>query len=101
MAELFANRLSALLAQSGLTQKELAEKTGLTPAAISRYVSGNRMPREIVVAKIAKALDVQPRDLTGTNAEQEVDEAVQLIARNVNSLSGDQRTQLIDALFNR
>lgn len=101
MAELFANRLSSLLAQSGLTQKELAEKTGLTPAAISRYVSGSRMPREIVVAKIAKALDVQPCDLIGTNAEQEVDEAVQLIARNANSLSGDQRTQLIDALFNR
>lgn len=101
MAELFASRLSALLAQSGLTQKELAEKTGLTPAAVSRYVSGDRMPREIVVAKIAKSLGVQPGDLTGTSAEQEVDGAVQLIARNANNLSEDQREQLIKAVLKR
>lgn len=99
MAELFASRLSTLLAQRGLTQKELAEKTGLTPAAVSRYVSGARVPREIIVAKIAKALGVQPSDLTGTDVEQEVDEAVQLIARNANNLSEDQREQLIKAVF--
>lgn len=101
MAELFASRLSTLLAQKGLSQKELAIRTGLTPAAISRYVSGDRVPREIIVAKIAKALDVQPNDLTGTSAEQAVDGAVQLIARNAHSLSDDQREQLIKAILKR
>lgn len=101
MAELFASRLSALLNQRGLSQKDLAELTGLTPAAISRYISGARTPRAIVVAKIAKALEVQPDELVGTNAEQEVDDAVQLIARNANKLSDDQREQLIRAVIDR
>lgn len=101
MAELFASRLSALLAQNGLSQKDLAQRTGLTPAAISRYLSGDRTPRAIVIAKIAKALDVQPVDLTGTSAEQDVDKAVQLIARNANTLSEEQRTQLIASIINR
>lgn len=101
MAELFADRLAALLRERGLTQKELAERTGLTPAAVSRYMSGARMPREVVVAKIAKVLNVQPVDLLGTENEQEVDEAVQLIARNANSLSSDQRERLIKAILAR
>lgn len=101
MSELFPMRLSALLSQRGLTQKELALSTGLTPAAISRYLSGDRMPRAIVVARIAKALDVQPSDLLGTQKEQEIDGAVQLIARNSNSLTEEQRAQLITTLLKR
>ncbi len=101
MAGLFADRLAALLRERGLTQKELAERTGLTPAAVSRYMSGARMPREVVVAKIAKVLNVQPVDLLGTENEQEVDEAVQLIACNANSLSSDQRERLIKAILAR
>lgn len=101
MAEIFASRLTLLLRQRGLSQKDLAESTGLTPAAISRYVNGERMPRAIVLAKIAKTLGVQTEDLTGTDAEQEVDEAVQLIARNANALSEHQREQLIKAIIRR
>lgn len=101
MAELFASRLAALLREKGITQKELAVKTGLTPAAVSRYVSGARMPREIVVAKIAKELGVQPAALVGTEGEREVDEAIQLIARNANSLSPDQLERLIKAISAR
>ena len=101
MAELLASRLSALLTQSGLSQKDFAEKAGLTPAAISRYVNGERTPRDIVVAKMAKALGVQPSDITGTSDEQEVDKAVQLIARNANGLSEEQRDQLIKAILKR
>ena len=99
MADLFASRLSFLLKQRGLSQRDLAEMVDLTPAAISRYVSGERRPKAIIVAKIAKTLGVQPEDLTGTCAEQEVDGAVQLIARNANCLSDDQRDQLIKAII--
>ncbi|MGI6033640.1 MAG: helix-turn-helix domain-containing protein [Coriobacteriales bacterium] len=101
MAELFASRLSTLLQQRGISQEDLALMTGLTPAVICRYVNGDRTPRAIVVAKIAKALGVQPGDLTGTSADQEIDEAVQLISRNANNLSDDQREQLIHAVINR
>lgn len=101
MADLFASRLSLLLRQRGLSQRDLAGMVGLTPAAISRYVSGERKPKAIIVAKIAKSLGVRPEDLTGTCEEREVDGAVQLIARNANRLSDEQRDQLIRAIISK
>lgn len=101
MAEFFGSRLATILRERGLSQKELAEQTGLTPAAVSRYLSGARTPRAVVAAKIARTLEVQVADLVGTEEERAVDDAVQLIARNANSLSADQRERLIKAIVER
>ncbi len=46
-----------------MTQKELAEKTGITEAAISRYVLGSRMPRASSSIKIANVLRCTVEDL--------------------------------------
>ena len=45
MATLTGNKLAALLKERGMSQKELAKAAGLTPAAVSRYVNGEREPR--------------------------------------------------------
>lgn len=84
-----------------MSQKELAGMTGLTPAAVSRYVNGDREPRPITVASIAKALGVTPADITGTESDRETDEAVRLIARNAHQLTEAQRAELITALAKR
>lgn len=94
-------RLTALLKERGMSQKELAEATNLTPAAVSRYVNGERVPRAITIAALAKALGVQPADITGTADEQETDVAIRLIARNANKLTEAQRAELIAALAKR
>ena len=94
-------RLSALLRGRGMTQKELAEATNLTPAAISRYINGERVPRAITIAALAKALEVKPADITGTSDEQETDEAIRLIARNASKLTEAQRAELTAALAKR
>ena len=101
MASLVGARLTALLKQRCMTQKQLAEATNLTPAAVSRYVNGERVPRAITVAALAKALNVKPADITGTDDEQETDEAVRLIARNASKLTEAQRAELITALAKR
>ncbi len=101
MAALIGARLNALLRERGMSQKELAETTNLTPAAVSRYINGERVPRAITVAALAKALGVKPSDITGTADEQETDDAVRLIARNASSLTEAQRAELIAALAKR
>ncbi len=101
MSSLLGRRLSELLDQRHITQKELAELTGLTPAAISRYLSGDRTPRPITIASIAKALGVTTADITGNAADKETDEAVRLIARNAHRLTEAQRAELITALAKR
>lgn len=101
MSSLLGRRLSELLEERQMSQKDLADRTGLTPAAVSRYVSGDREPRPITVASIAKALGVEPATITGTAADKETDEAIRLIARNAHQLSDAQRAELIAALAKR
>ena len=97
----FGRRLASLLERSRLSQRDLANMTGLTEAAVSRYISGAREPRAVTVAKSAKVLDVTPQELLGTVTNVEVDGAVRLIARNASALSEEQRAELIAALAKR
>ena len=54
----FGERLSWLLNERGITQRELALRTGLTESAVSRYVNNQREPRADGIVKICKALEV-------------------------------------------
>lgn len=101
MSEILGRRLAGLLRERGMTQKDLAQATHLTEAAVSRYISGQREPRAVTVANIAKALGVAPQDITGNERDQEIEGAVRLIARNAGSLSEEQRVELISALARR
>lgn len=101
MSVSFGRRLSGFLERRSMTQRDLSQATGLTEAAVSRYVSGVREPRAITVAKIATALDVTPQELLGTSIDDDVDQAVRLIARNANDLTEEQREELISALAKR
>lgn len=57
------NRLSQILQVQGLTQKELAERVGISEAMISRLVSGERSGMISTWFKIAKVLNVRIDDL--------------------------------------
>lgn len=59
----FGIRLRKVMQWKGITQKELSDKTGITQAAISRYVKGHVSPSFYTVDKIAKALDCTIEDL--------------------------------------
>lgn len=49
--------------RKNMTQADLAELLGVTPAAISRYESGERIPDIVTAAKIATALGCKVDDL--------------------------------------
>jgi transcriptional regulator with XRE-family HTH domain len=48
---------------NALTQAELAEKAGLTTAAVARIERDEAEPRPSTLRKLAGALNVQPREL--------------------------------------
>jgi transcriptional regulator with XRE-family HTH domain len=54
----FAARLSALVATRGLPQKDIALKAGITPAALSRYMSGKRFPKYAEARRLAAVFDM-------------------------------------------
>ena len=101
MAALIGTKLAALLGVRGMSQRELAEAAGLTPASVSRYVNGEREPRAPTIAALADVLGVSPSDIIGTPDEQELDTAIRLVARNADRLSEAQRAVLIAALAKR
>lgn len=48
----------------GLTQEMLAYRLGVSAAAVSRWLNGQRQPAEWMVNRIASHLDISPKDIT-------------------------------------
>lgn len=94
-------RIQILLESRNMTRKQLAEASGLTETAISRYITGARNPKSISLSAIAKALDVTTDELLGNTVDtsNEVDEAIRLVARNAGSITKEQKKFLINALI--
>lgn len=63
------DRLLEALKRKGWSQKELAERTGLTPSAISLYVNGLRLLGQNTIVKLCKALGVSADWLLGIEPE--------------------------------
>jgi len=55
--------LKELRTRAALTQAELAEKAGLTTAAVARIERDEAEPRMTTIRKLAGALDVKPAGL--------------------------------------
>lgn len=66
---IFTERLNEMLDKRGMTQRELAEKIGKTEVSVSRYCSGQRVPKGPVIVKMAQALNVKTDYLLGHDAE--------------------------------
>jgi transcriptional regulator with XRE-family HTH domain len=64
---IFSERISLLLAEKKLSQKELADKADVTESAMSYYVKGERTPRGEVLSKIANALNTSTDYLLGNS----------------------------------
>ena len=90
---LFSERVSVLLVQQQLSQKELAKKANVTESAMSYYVKGERTPRSDVLIRIAKALNTSTDYLVGNvdNANADYSESDELLylQRNLKKLDSD------------
>ncbi len=59
----FAERLRACLDRAGVSQSELADRTGIHPSAVSMMLKRQSRPQHRTVARIAAALGLAPADL--------------------------------------
>ncbi len=96
-------RISDLLQKNGLTQRELAEKIGVTEVSMSRYISGDRTPKGPIIANIALALHTTSDYLLGQEVEDDAEleyyRTQRAIARNANKWTKKQKADLVNALF--
>jgi len=103
MAETLGGRISELLNQYGLTQRELAAKVGVTEVSMSRYIKGKRSPRGPILANIAAALHTTPEYLLNQEAEEDSElvyyRTQRAIARNAKNWTKKQKADLVTALI--
>lgn len=102
MAENMASRISNLLFERDMTQKELAIAANITESAISHYVKGDRVPRGVNLAKVARALETTTDYLLGqddvSNNKNDIKSAITIIARDAAKMTKEERDELIEIL---
>ena len=63
--EKIGTRIKSLRAKRGLTQKELAERAGISHGYLARLETGRHEPTLTMLGKLAKALRVKTAELLG------------------------------------
>lgn len=87
------NQLKALMKEKGITQKELALKTGLTESSISRYINGSRYPSAKSYFKIVEVLGGEIYDKRSCK-----DEILDLIQKDLNTYEKLGRSEVVAVL---
>ena len=97
----FKDRLSKILNELHMTQKELAERIGITEASLSRYLNEGRIPHANVVANMATALGTTSDYLLGVKNEDNLGfpQIERLLARNASRLSSEDKRKLMHLLI--
>ena len=94
--EIFISRLDQARKEKGLTQRELANRVGVTEVSMSRYVNGARVPKGPIVVNIAKALGVSVDYLVGTSSVKKR----QTNADRIRNMSDEELAELITGGLN-
>lgn len=103
MEEMFSDRLKRTMKERGYTQKEPAERSHLTEAAISKYLSGYRTPHLEILAGLASVLNVTTDYLLGVENKSKAESyqlVYEMVERNISSMSAEEKMRLI-ALITR
>lgn len=84
-------RIAELAKKKNLTQKDLANSSGVTESAMSYYFRGDRTPRGSVLIRIAKALETSTDYLLGYTDDGSVvnNEKIVCIQRGLTKLTED------------
>lgn len=98
-----ADRITQLIREKDMTQKELSVAANLTESAVSHYIKGDRVPRGVNLVKIAKALGTTTDYLLEQDGSFDRDNdlklAKTLIARNASGLTKSQKMELVSLLM--
>ena len=90
-----------LLEQKSISQKELASSAGVTEAAMSHYIKGDRVPRGANLLNIAKALGTTTNVLLGETETDDIsyEEINTLVARKAKDFTKEQKKALINLIL--
>lgn len=77
MENLFGQRLRSLRQSKGLTQRQLADRLGISASAVGMYEQGRREPDNMLLSELCRVLDTTTDYLIGfTKTPQDVGEVI-------------------------
>ena len=90
-------RIAAELRRTGLTQRQLAIRSGATESAISKYINGEREPRAEILANMATALGTTTDALLGLPETEPTPfgEVAGVCSRYASDLTAEERNEVI------
>lgn len=65
------NRIADYLSRQGLSQRDLAQRVGVSEVAMSRYINGTRIPKATILDSIAKTLHTSMEELMGQEVKDD------------------------------
>ena len=71
LSKTIGTRIREKREKAGISQKDLAEKVGVTPSAINQYENGTKKPSTDILAKIAVEIDTSSDYLLGIIQEDD------------------------------
>lgn len=77
----YYEKLRNAFEKSGYTQKELADKAGITSPSLCRYLDGSREPKATVLFKLCECLNIDIYDLFANDPETLGSKSLNLISR--------------------
>ena len=103
MEEKLHHRVKALMKEQGMTQRELAKRSGLTEASVCKYLSGSRLPHSEAVVLLAKALGTTSDYLLGIKRDDEsvFRDLEKMIIESKENLSSEEKMRLIMLLSSK
>lgn len=110
MSSNFATRLKDIRNKKGLTQKQLADKLGISSSTIGMYEQNNRMPSSEILSEMCNIFDVSIDYLLGRTPEKssEVTDILEFVTNQLKNqeclmyngyvLNADDTQKLVDAI---
>lgn len=93
----FALNLKKTREEKGLSQTDLAEKTGLQPSAVSHFETGRRAPSSDNLRRLADALEVTTDYLLGREIDPTTSgPTILTIFRDAQKMSDEDRQKLAE-----
>ena len=69
LLEEIGQRLRDAIMQSGMSQKAIAEKIGIHPSTVNKYIRSDKFPSIDTFARLCKALNDSSDTILGLNAD--------------------------------
>lgn len=73
MSTIIGNNIFKFRKYKNLTQKELADKIGRTPAVVSNWEKGNHVPDYETIDMLCKIFEVTPNEMFGWESNQRIE----------------------------